>query len=262
MLALRTKKRALIVELPEGIKPLTDLTRTRVPSTATRIFDKKKADLISDLLSSIEQAKGRYVENKRASPLNPVELTDDGEIAKDKDGNTIVLNKVAAAPNWRVQMNAKTKSNPNPSVVLVDDAQKGEKYPDEAVFVYLKAGRTKVPMWPAQMTDGEYRLTEKRFSSADLVEILEYLKSQVEGWTPESKDGRIFHQVGVIDAIAPRVRTRMAEGKAHAHCAEEDRIVEIGEVKRQSQLSLSTPIQKMMEITDVGLLKPLPQERK
>lgn len=238
------------MDLPQGIEGLKELARTPAKSKAVRIWDKKKADLLADLDASIEQAKGRYVENNRASPLNPVVLTEEGKPAKDSDKNTIVLNRVAAAPNWRVQMNAKTKSNPNPSPVLVNDAQKGEKYPDEAVFVYLKAGRTKVPLWKTQSNT---RATEKRISSADLVSVLEYLKSQVEGWTPDSEDGRIFHQVGVIDAIAPSVRTKMAAGVEFAHCAEEDRIVEKAEVKKASAISLDTVIAPAMEVSG-GLL--------
>ena len=238
------------MDLPKGVEGLKELTRTGPKSKAVRIWEKKKEDLLADLDASIEQAKGRYVDNNRASPTNPVALTEDGKAAVDKDGKPILLDRVAAAPNWRVQMNAKTKSNPNPSVVLVDDAQKGQEYPDEAVFVYLKAGRTKVPLWAD--ADGNRR-TERRISSADLVAVLEYLKSQVEGWTPDSEDGRIFHQVGVIDAIAPAVRSRMAAGEAFAHCAEADKIVEKAEVKKASAFALDTVIKPVMSVSG-GLL--------
>ncbi len=247
------------MDLPKGIEGLKELTRTRAPSTAKRIFDKKKEDLIEDLKASIEQAAGRYVYNNRADPTNPVQLTDDGKPVTDKDGNPVLLNKVSAAPNWRVQMNAKTKSNPNPSPVYVTDEDKGQEFRDEAVFVYMKAGRTKAPLWG---DDEGNKRTEKRISSADLVAVLEYMLGQVEGWTEDSADGKILHQVGVVDAIAPITRSKMEGDKTngiapipHAHCMETDSIVPADEVKKASPYSLDFKIKAVMGTKD-GLLVP------
>jgi hypothetical protein len=237
------------MDLPSGVNALEVLVREPKKSTATKIWDKKKEDLLADLTASIEQAKGRYVENIRASHAEgapAVVLMEDGKPKLDKNGNQITLSKVSAAPNWRVQMNAKTK-NLSARPVLVDSKDKNKEFPAEAVFVYLKAGRTKVPLFDT--ADG-CKESEKRLSSDDLVAVLEYFKAQVEDWTPDSESGRIFHQVGVIDAIAPKVRNTLS---GYAHCLEEDRIVEVAKVKQKSPYSLDLKLGSTMSVKG-GLL--------
>lgn len=232
------------MELPSGVSALQELIREPKKSTAKRIFDKKKADLLSDLTKSIEQAEGRYVHNNRASPTNPVMLTEDGKQTDTK------LTRVSAAPNWRVQMNAKTKSNPYPSPVLVDSKDKDKEFPAESVFIYLKAGRTKVPI----MKSGENRrMVEMRLSSDDLVATLKFFKEQVEGWEQDSSiDAKIFHQVGVIDAIPPKAHADGLGG--YAHCMEVDKVVEAGEVKAGSPYKLDLKIDDIMPTDSTGLL--------
>lgn len=237
------------MDLPSGVNALEELFRDTPKSKAKKIWDKKKEDLLTDLTASIEQAKGRYVENIRASHVEgapAVVLMEDGVPKLDKDGNQITLSKVSAAPNWRVQMNAKTK-NLSARPVLVDSKDKNKEFPAEAVFVYLKAGRTKVPLFDVE---GGYKVPEKRFSSDDLVAVLEHFKAQVEAWTPDSESGRIFHQVGVIDAIAPKVRNTLS---GYAHCMEEDRIVEVAKVKQKSPYSLDLKLGSLMSVKG-GLL--------
>ena len=98
------------MDLPKGIEGLKELTRTRAPSTAKRIFDKKKEDLIEDLKASIEQAAGRYVYNNRADPTNPVQLTDDGKPVTDTQCHAmpialslaVNIRKDARVPNFTV----------------------------------------------------------------------------------------------------------------------------------------------------------------
>lgn len=241
------------MDLPSGVSRLAELKREPKKSPAKKIWEKKKADLLADLTASIEQAKGRYADNIRASHAEDapaVVLTEGGEPKLDANGNQITLSKVTAAPNWRVQMNARTQNLPA-RPVLVDSKDKGKAYPAEAVFVYLKAGRTKVPLFDT--SDG-YKTTEMRVSSDDLVATLEYFKEQVEAWTPSSDNGRIFHQVGVVDAIAPRVRTAMqTEPNAYAHCMEEDRIVEADKVKKKSPYGLGLNLSNLMSVKG-GLL--------
>lgn len=240
------------MDLPSGVNALQKLVRDPKKSTATKIWDKKKEDLLADLTASIEQAKGRYVENIRASheqDAPAVVLTEDGKPKLDKDGNQITLSKVSAAPNWRVQMNAKTK-NLSARPVLVDSKDKNKEFPAEAVFVYLKAGRTKVPLFD----EGGLKVAEKRLSSDDLVAVLEHFKAQVEAWTPDNESGRIFHQVGVVDAIAPKVRNSLAEdANSWAHCMEEDRIVEAAKVKQKSPYRLDLKLGSTMSVKG-GLL--------
>ena len=231
------------MELPSGVSALTELVREPPKSRAKRIFKKKKEDLLRDLDKSIEQAEGRYVHNNRASPTNPVMLTEDGKQTDTK------LTKVSAAPNWRVQMNAKTKSNPHPSPVLVDSKDKGKADAAESVFIYLKAGRTKVPL----MKSGNDRTTEMRLSSDDLVATLKFFRDQVEGWEQDNcLDAKIFHQVGVIDAIPPKAHADGLGG--YAHCMEVDKVVEASAVKAGSPYKLDLKVEDRMPTDSTGLL--------
>ena len=227
------------MDLPSGVQPLKNLTRPAPKgSTATKIFQKKKEDLVKALKTSIVQAKGRYVENHRASYAEGVVVP---------DGENGTMTKITAAPNWRVQLNGKTKDIPYPHPVKVDSNDDRE-HPDEAVFIYIKAGRTKVPLFAS---DSGYAC-EMRLSSADLVATLEYFLEQVESWEPDTNETtKIFHMVGVVDAIAPLVRSRIEQGTAHAHCLETDTIVPASEVKKASPYSLDTKIDSMMEVADM-----------
>lgn len=227
------------MDLPSGVQPLVNLTRPAPKgSTATKIFQKKKEDLQSALKTSITQAKGRYEQNMRASYKEGV-VVPDGE-----DGT---MAKITAAPNWRVQLNGKTKDIPYPHPVKVD-SEDDREHPDEAVFIYLKAGRTKVPLFK---TETGYAC-EMRLSSADLVATLEYFLAQVDAWEPgTSETTKIFHMVGVVDAIAPLVRSRISQGQAHAHCLETDTIVPADEVKKASPYSLDTSIDSAMDVADM-----------
>lgn len=201
--------------LAPGVKPLTELKRkprTGSSKTPPRIFDKKRDDLVAALEKSIEQAKGRYVENKRASYKEGVQVPHEGG----------TMDKIEAAPNWRVQLNGATKDKPYQHPVLEDD-QDDRDFPAESVFVYIKAGRTKAPVFQAE--DGA-RMDELRISSDDLVAQLEFLRDLVKDWTPEtSAEAKIFHYTGVIDSISPVASQDMQKGKKWAHCAEQDRIV-------------------------------------
>ena len=234
------------MDLPSGVQPLVNLTRPAPKgSTATKIFQKKKEDLQNALKTSITQAKGRYEENMRASYKEGVAVP---------DGEDGTMTKITAAPNWRVQLNGKTKDIPYPHPVKVDSKDDRE-HPDEAVFIYIKAGRTKVPLF----NSGTGYMCEMRLSSADLVATLEHFLAQVDTWEPDSNETtRIFHMVGVVDAIAPLVRARMdgneAEGIApipHAHCLETDTIVPADKVKKASPYSLDTKIDSAMTTDDM-----------
>ena len=224
------------MDLPSGVVALTDLKRTPGKgSTSKRIFDKKRDDLITALEQSIVEAAGRYEDNNRASYKEGVAVPhgDDGE----------EMTKITAAPNWRVQLNGKTNAVPYPHPVKVDDKDDRE-FPAEAVFIHLKAGRTKVPLFAGEDT----YLAEKRLSSDDLVRTLEHFKAQVEGWTPDlNETTRIFHMVGVVDSIAPLTRTKMAKGEEFAHCLEQDKIVEKAKVKKESPYSLATVVDNAMD---------------
>lgn len=233
------------MDLPSGVQPLVNLTRpTPKGSTATKIFQKKKEDLQKALKTSIEQAKGRYEENVRASYKEGVVVP---------DGADGTMKKITAAPNWRVQLNGKTKEIPYPHPVKVDSKDDRE-HPDEAVFIYLKAGRTKVPLFKSVNEEGEHTgyTCEMRLSSADLVATLEHFLAQVDAWEPETNETtKIFHMVGVVDAIAPLVRSRIDQGKPHAHCLETDTIVPTDKVKKESPYSLDTSIDSAMSVADM-----------
>ena len=76
------------MDLPSGVNALVALVREPKKSTAKKIWDKKKEDLLADLTASIEQAKGRYVENIRASHAEgapAVVLMEDGKPKLDKN---------------------------------------------------------------------------------------------------------------------------------------------------------------------------------